>query len=181
MDNYIGEIRLFAGRNAPENWAFCDGRLLALTGNEALFSLIGTTYGGDGTSTFALPDMRGRIAVGQGRNPQTATAFLIGQKAGAETVTLDESTVPHHGHAFMASNAPATALAANGNVYGTVADDESGTAPYALYAPVGQGYDADFASQALASAGTSVAHDNAMPTIAVNFIIALEGLYPQHG
>src|SRR5687767_12845768 len=102
-DPYIGEIRMFAGNFAPAGWAFCDGRLLAISENDALFTLIGTTYGGDGQSTFALPDLRGRAPVHMGQGPGISQSYQIGEAAGVESVTVTTQQTPVHNHAFLAS------------------------------------------------------------------------------
>src|SRR5262245_29652358 len=107
MDNYLGEIRLFAGNFAPRGWRFCDGGLLPIAENDALFNLLGTTYGGDGVSTFALPDLRGRVAIGQGTGPGL-TNRPLGEPGGTESVTLVLGQCPAHTHQLFATNAPAT-------------------------------------------------------------------------
>jgi microcystin-dependent protein len=102
---YIGEIRMFGGNFAPAGWAFCNGQLVAISQNDALFTLIGTTYGGDGQNTFGLPDLQGRIPLHMGTNPQTGTNFVIGEKAGGESVTLTTQQIPVHNHPFIVSAA----------------------------------------------------------------------------
>jgi len=160
---FIGEIRLFAGNFAPSGWMFCEGQLLAISENDALFALIGTTYGGDGQSTFALPDLRGRapIHVGPG--------FVIGQMAGVETVTLTTSQMPAHSHAAGAS-------AANG-----ASDDPTGRVPARNAAGVpqyGAAADTTLAAGELLSTGGSQPHSNMQPYLGINYIISLFGVFP---
>src|SRR5213595_1820727 len=107
---YVGEIRIFAGNFAPAGWMFCEGQLLPISENETLFNLIGTTYGGDGQSTFALPDLRGRIPIHQGNG------FILAENGGAEEITLTVSQIPAHRHAFMATTSTATGVNPQGNV-----------------------------------------------------------------
>lgn len=166
MDPYIGEIRMFAGNYPPEGWAFCNGQLLPIVGNEELFSLLQTTYGGDGQKEFALPDLRGRIALGQGRNPATGTTYPLGQRGGLEKVSLAVSQLPSHTHPVGVSNAegnldsPANAVWAKRNKQ---------------YAPVPNG---KMSPDAITKTGGGIPHDNMMPFITLSFIIALRGQYP---
>src|SRR5690242_6243839 len=115
-DAYYGEIRMFAGNFAPMSWAFCDGQLLPIDQHESLYNLIGTTYGGDGQSTFALPDLRGRVPIHQGTDSANGTSFAIGETGGVETVTLTTSQIPVHTHALAATNAAGTQLNPGGNL-----------------------------------------------------------------
>jgi microcystin-dependent protein len=152
---------MFGGNFAPRGWAFCDGSLLAISQNDALFALIGTTYGGDGQTTFGLPDLRGRLPVHQG------SGFIIGQAAGTESVTLTVNQIPQHTHAVSARTS-ATAGSPSGAMYGGNTTTTIYTAtPSALMnaAMVGIG-------------GGSQPHDNMMPYCVVSFIIALEGIFP---
>lgn len=158
---FIGEIRMFAGNFAPNGWAFCDGSLLPISQNDALFNLIGTTYGGDGQSTFALPDLRSRVPVHVG------PGFALGQNGGAESVTLTTNQIPVHNHAAQASsqggnqNSPAGVWAATpSKAYGP------GPAGVALQAG------------AVAAAGGGQPHDNMAPFLAVNYILSLFGIFP---
>lgn len=168
MDPYIGEIRMFAGRFAPQGWAFCDGSLLPINqANEILFSLIGTTYGGDGFSNFALPDLRGRIPVGQGAGPGL-TPREMGEQNGSETVMVTTSQLPAHSHPIKINSSsgnqgsPANAYwAANVAQYTQPADENAQMNP-----------------SAVSASGGGLAHDNMMPFLCISFIIALEGLYP---
>ncbi len=167
---FIAEIRIFAGNFAPRGWAFCNGQLLPISQNTALFSLIGTTYGGDGRTTTALPNLKGRAPMHPGRGPGL-TPRRLGEREGTETITLAESQMPQHNHSLMAANVPAsvntpsnmTALArsANGSSY-----NQGGTA------------DATMDTGALIGLGGSQQHNNLQPYLTLNFIIALVGLYP---
>lgn len=160
---YVGELRLFAGNFAPAGWMFCDGSVLPISENETLFQLIGTTYGGDGQSTFGLPDLRGRVPVHQGNG------FTLAQTGGTETVTLTTAQVPAHTHALRASTAAGTnsaagnaLLAATGavNSYGSGTPDQTMTA------------------DALTLSGGSQPHNNMAPFVAVSYIISLFGIFP---
>ena len=160
---FVGEIRMFGGTFAPMGWSFCDGRLLPINLYLTLFALIGNTYGGDGVTNFALPDLRGRIPVDQG------AGYTIGQKGGAETVTLAPGEMPAHSH-------PATATS---QVGGTVSNPQGNVwanwngLQYSDQAP-----NAQMNAGVTTSAGGSQPHDNMMPYQAVNFIIAYEGIFP---
>lgn len=166
-DPFIGEIRMFGGSFAPAGWSLCDGQLVAITQNEALFSLLGTIYGGDGRTTFGLPDLRGRTPVHHGSGPGL-TPRNIGSKSGQETVTLAANDLPSHNHGgITAVNDSANAASPAGN---TLANS---TAP--VYVPGGaQAMD----SNAVVPAGGSQSHPNMMPFQAINFIIALFGVFP---
>ena len=164
---FIAEIRIFAGNFAPRGWAFCNGQLLPISQNTALFSLIGTTYGGDGRTTTALPNLEGRAPMHPGRGPGL-TARRLGERGGVETVTLTEAQMPAHHHSLMATEEEGLFLtpqnqylAAGSTIYSTVKTSE-----------------VPMASQALPSTGGSQAHNNMQPYLTMNFIIALVGLYP---
>lgn len=163
---YIGEIKLFAGNFQPRGYAFCDGRLLPISQYSALFALIGTTYGGDGQTTFALPDLRGRIPINQGTGPGLST-YVIGQAFGTETVTLTTQQMPAHTHTALCNSAPGVATPANGFWAAT-----TGVSGYAATS------DGTMNAQSLTPAGGSQPHENRMPLLALNFIIALEGVFP---
>ncbi len=163
-NSFIGEIRVFAGNFAPVGWAFCNGQLLPISENEALFNLIGTTYGGDGQSTFALPDMRGRLPIHQGGGYQLA------QSGGAETVTLTSQQYPAHTHSLYASNDSADAATPQGNLPGATLN----TLAYTQIPQV-----TPMAAQAVSTyAGGNQPHDNSQPYLCVNFIISLFGIFP---
>jgi len=164
VEPYLGEIRLFAGAYAPAGWAACDGQLLRITENEALFSLIGTRYGGDGVTTFGLPDLRGRWAVGRrGAN--------LGETGGADSVALTSSHLPQHTHAVQGAVATATSTSPSGAVWA------ASLAP--AYAPGDPGADGQLlAGDALGSAGGGLPHENLPPYLGMMHIIALTGVYP---
>lgn len=162
---YVGEIRMFAGNFAPTGWLFCNGQLLPISEYDTLFNLIGTTYGGDGQVTFALPDLRGRVPMHQG------PGYIQGQQAGVESVTLGASQIPAHSHALSGSAANASTTAPAGNVPATM-----GAVTTFLY-----GTDAPSTSlspQSVSPAGGSQPHENMQPFLCVSFIIAAYGIYP---
>lgn len=167
-DPYIGEIRLFAGNFAPRNFAFCHGQLLPISENDALFSLLGTIYGGDGLTTFALPDLRGRVPLHMGQGPGLSNRS-IGQRLGAETVTLTPSQIPLHAHAQRASTNAVNAG------YGPMAAPGASatTSFYGSGAP-----QVAMAATAVDNTGGNQPHSNMAPYLALNFIIALFGIYP---
>ncbi|NRR31889.1 phage tail protein [Oxalobacteraceae bacterium] len=171
---YIGEIRMFGGNFPPYGWAFCDGSLQAISENDALFNLLGTTYGGDGVETFGLPDLRGRVPVHIGG--LNGNQYQLGEKAGTENVTLTSATIPAHSHAMSASTA--APLPATGPV-----DLSSGAYVPASPLPKPKLYnneapDTQLSGGSISAAGGSIAHDNMAPFQAVNFIIALYGIFP---
>jgi microcystin-dependent protein len=159
---YVGEIRMFAGNFAPVGWAFCDGALLSISQNAVLFQLIGTTYGGNGIDTFALPDLRGRVPVHIG------AGFPLAQTGGEEQVTLTVNQIPVHAHVPQANSATGTQTSPAGNVWAS-----SSKFPYSANAP-----GAVMATQAISSAGGGHAHDNMIPFLTVNFIISMFGIFP---
>jgi microcystin-dependent protein len=159
---------MFAGNFAPRGWALCDGQLLAVSQNDALFSLLGTIYGGDGRTTFGLPDVRGRIPIHQGQGPGLSPRNL-GSKGGAEKVTLTPTTLPSHTHAWDVANANAANRSPTGNGLAQAlntdyCDDTPSFTP--------------MASNMVANTGGSQSHDNLMPFQCINYIIALFGIYP---
>jgi microcystin-dependent protein len=162
---YIGEIRTFAGNFAPRGWALCNGQLLPISDNAALFNLIRTTYGGDGQSTFALPDMRGRLPLHQGGG------YRLAQSGGTETVTLTSQQYPAdaHTHALYASNDSADAASPQGNLPAATPDTPVYTQNQA-FTPM--------AAQAIGTYGGNQPHNNFQPYLCVSFIIALSGTYP---
>lgn len=166
---FIAEIRIFAGNFAPRSWAFCDGQLLPISQNTALFSLVGTTYGGDGRTTLALPNLEGRLPMHPGRGPGL-TDRRLGQRGGTEQVTLTEAQMPNHNHTPLGD-----ATISNSNDPA----DKRWARPFGggnLYA--NSGNQVDMSEDALEPAGGSQPHDNLMPFLVMNFIIALQGLYP---
>ncbi len=168
---FIAEIRIFAGNFAPRSWAFCDGQLLPVAQNTALFSLIGTTYGGDGRTTTALPNLQARAPMHPGRGPGL-TARRLGQKVGVDTVTLTEAQIPSHTHTARATTTAAdTSVPSNTTTFGR----SLGGPAYQTDASSNL---VDMASATLATTGGSQAHTNVQPFLTMNFIIALQGLYP---
>ena len=169
-DPYVGEIRMFAGNFAPRGWAYCDGQLLSIPSNDALFSLLGTIYGGDGRTTFGLPDMRGRIPLHQGTGPGL-TNRKIGAKSGQEDVTLTLNTLPAHNHAFQASVAPADSGYPAGQVI-------ANTEPASVYNNAAPDTSTAMPATTVENTGANQPHTNIMPFQCVHFIIALIGVYP---
>jgi len=170
---FIAEVRIFAGNFAPRGWAFCNGQLLPIAQNTALFSLIGTTYGGDGRTTTALPNLQGRAPMGSGRGPGL-TARRIGQRTGVEMVTLTEAQMPNHPHTLRGYAAPVPPPVGAPGATVTLARTRSGHA-YQTSASTGL---VPLADQTLPNAGGSHAHNSLQPYLVLNFIIALQGLYP---
>ena len=169
---FIAEIRIFAGNFAPVGWAFCDGTLLPIEQNTALFSLIGTTYGGDGRTTTALPDLQGRAPMHPGSGPGLTTRRL-GQKIGAETVTLSGNAIPSHNHSIQADEVDRTVSDSTdptGRILGANASGNYRTGEFTNLVSM--------SSKALSSAGGGQAHNNMQPFLTMNFIIALTGVYP---
>jgi microcystin-dependent protein len=168
-DPFVAEIRIFPFNFAPKGWAWCDGQIMPISQNTALFALLGTTYGGDGKSTFALPDLQGRAPMHPGQGPGLSLHDL-GESSGTETVTLLESEIPAHTHALLSNAASANRTAPQGNSLARVA----GAAPYApAAAPT-----AALADQALAPAGGDQPHNNMQPYLTFYFNIALQGVFP---
>ena len=165
---FVGEIRMFAGNFAPRGWAFCDGQLLAVSQNDALFSLLGTIYGGDGRTTFGLPDMRGRIPIHAGSGPGLSPRRL-GAKAGSEKETITVNQLPSHSHPMKASGDTALDIPPQGKVLA-----ESTVA--SMY--VNEAATADLNASSITDVGGSRSHTNFMPFLCVHFIIALFGIYP---
>ncbi|MGO8739000.1 phage tail protein [Rhodoblastus sp.] len=171
---YVGEIRLFGGNFAPVDWHFCDGTLLSIADNSVLFNLIGTTYGGDGQTTFALPDLRSRVPLHQGsRGGQT---YVLGQFGGAETVALTTSQIPAHSHQVQATATGTAATPAANLVLSSQTSNAPNSPP--AYAAPNSATLAPLASQSVANQGEGQAHDNIQPFVALNFIISLFGVYP---
>lgn len=160
---YIGEIRMFAGNFAPAGWMFCEGQLLPISENETLFQLIGTTYGGDGESTFALPDLRSRIPVHQGNG------FILAETGGAEEVTLTVTQLPVHTHAMLASTGPGN----NNNPLNMVTAESASVKIYVQDPPAG-----NLNLNAITPVGGSQPHTNIQPYLCINFIISLFGIFP---
>jgi microcystin-dependent protein len=161
---YVGEIRMFAGNFAPAGWMFCEGQLLPISENETLFQLIGTTYGGDGESTFALPDLRGRLPLHQGNG------FILAETGGVEELTLTVNQIPAHSHPFLCS----ADLGGSANAGNNVPARTAGAAfLYIADAPT-----VNMSAQAIGSVGGSQPHTNFQPYLCVDFIISLFGIFP---
>jgi microcystin-dependent protein len=184
QDAYLAEVRIFAGNFAPRGWALCEGQLLAISQNSALFSLLGTIYGGDGTTTFALPDMRGRVAVGPGTGPGLS-AYREGQRGGTETNTLTTAQLPSHNHdaavVIKASNANATTKEPAGNYFASsiYTINRGNTADVLSYgATTNVEMNANAIDITVGNTGGNQAANNRQPYIAMNYIICTQGIYP---
>lgn len=169
MEPFIGQVMLFGGNFAPRGWATCDGQLLAIASYSALFSILGTTYGGDGRTTFGLPDLRGRVPVHPGHGPGLSSRAL-GQRFGGESVQLTEAQMPSHSHGVRCLSTQGSTGTPSGNYLG---GDRSGADD--LYAP---SQDAAMNAGMIAPSGSSAPHDNMQPSLCVNYIIALQGIFP---
>lgn len=163
---YVGEIRIFAGNFAPQGWMFCDGSVLPIAQNETLFNLIGTTYGGDGQNTFALPDLRGRVPIHVGTGAGLTTR-QIGERAGSESVTLTSAQMPAHAHTLSASTSAAVAGAG-----------PSGVLAASAISFYGSGNPSTAMGPAIAPSGGGQPHENMAPFQALSFIISLFGIFP---
>jgi len=160
---YVGEIRMFAGNFAPAGWMFCEGQLLPISENETLFNLIGTTYGGDGQSTFTLPDLRGRLPLHFGNG------FTLAETGGAEQITLTVNQIPAHSHPMIASTSPGTQNAPNNNL-------TAASPSVTLY--TGDVTDNNLSPNAVGTVGGSQPHNNFQPYLCIDFIISLFGIFP---
>jgi microcystin-dependent protein len=170
---YVGEIRIFAGNFAPAGWQFCDGQLLPISENETLFNLIGTTYGGDGQSTFALPDLRGRVPIHMGQGPGLGNRVLA-EKAGSEAVTLLTSQIPVHSHVPVASPSSGDSDDPTGRTW-------AASTALQFISDGGAGYpnaNSTMNAATMGLAGGNQPHDNMMPYQGVNYIISLFGIFP---
>ncbi|WP_343693961.1 tail fiber protein [Chitinophaga sp.] len=188
MDNYLGEIRLFSGNYAPVGWAVCNGALLSIAENDALFALIGTTYGGDGITTFALPDLRQRIGYNQG-TLLGGSSYVMGQQAGTAQVTLLTTQIPSHTHSLQASTDDANTGAPAGNFLANTNGTTSTPPPPTPYpdvklyttlplpsGPTAPNVTLDPAT--LSIVGDTQPHDNMMPYVTLTYIIAMQGIFP---
>lgn len=164
---FIGEIRMFAGNFAPRSWAFCDGQLLAVSQNDALFSLFGTLYGGDGRTTFGLPDLRGRIPLHAGSGPGL-TPRQLGSRSGQENVTVTVNQLPSHTHGLQATQTPGNSVDPVGHTLAAAEGD------------VYNGEDADVSmnDDSITNVGGSQSHTNLQPFLVIHFIVSLFGIYP---
>jgi microcystin-dependent protein len=187
MDNYVGEIRIFAGNYAPNGWAFCNGALLSISTNEVLYTLLGTTYGGDGVTTFAVPNMNVRIGLNQG-NLAGGQSYILGEAAGVPNVTLLNPQMPAHTHGIIATvSAATTGEPGNNFLAATNGNNSVITPPYpdvTLYTtlPLPSGGtsvpNVMLDTMALSPTGGTQPHDNMMPYVCLNFIISLYGIFP---
>jgi microcystin-dependent protein len=165
---FVGEIRMFAGNFAPNGWMLCDGQSLSIAENDTLFNLIGTTYGGDGQSTFNLPNLQSRIPLHQGTGPDGVT-YQLGEAAGTEQVTLTTQQIPSHTHSLTGSTANASDPNPTGNVLAT----STVVQPYAV-----ESVAATFAPSTITPVGGSQPHENCQPFLCINYIISLFGIFP---
>lgn len=180
---FVAEIRMVGFNFAPRGWAFCNGQLLPISQNTALFSLLGTQYGGDGKSTFALPNLQGSVALNQGQS-STGTQYFIGEQSGVSNVTLLQSEMPFHTHNFQCSNndadtsgngaTPTNQYLAKGGY-----DDGSNAGVVAYYTTNAANTNMNFMSNSVT--GSSFPHNNMMPYLVLNFIIAMQGIFPPRG
>lgn len=168
MQVFMGQISIMGFNFAPRGWSFCDGQLLAISSHSALFSLLGTTYGGDGRTTFALPDLRGRVAIHPGRGPGLSD-YRWGTKGGVEQVTLTTPQIPSHNHSFSLGGS-ANSPAGNNSLLASV----TGTDTVFNNSPAGQHLE----NAAITNTGGSQPHENRMPYLAVYYNIAMQGIYP---
>ena len=171
---YLGEIRMFGfgTRGAPNGWQACDGSLLPISENSALFALIGTTYGGDGQTTFGVPDLRGRLPIHQGTGPGLST-YVIGQKAGTETVTVLPTQMPAHTHSLATTSGAASQLTPGNTLLpGAVSGDSF------YVSDVTGATQLAMSAQSTSPAGGSQPHENCMPTLTVQYCIATQGIFP---
>lgn len=164
---YVGEIRMFAGNFAPAGWAFCNGAILAISENDVLFNLIGTTYGGDGQSTFALPDLQSRVPVHMGTGG--GSNYIIGQNGGEEQVTLTVNQIPSHNHTPLCNSGDGNQASPANLLWAA----QAGNSPYQNVAPT-----LPMAANAIKPTGGSQPHDNMVPYLVINFIISLFGVFP---
>jgi microcystin-dependent protein len=167
LEPFIGEIIMVGFNFAPRGWALCNGQLLSISQNTALFSLIGTNYGGDGRLTFALPDLRGRVPLHQGQRAGFSS-YVIGEQGGSETVTLLQTQMPSHTHLLGATNAEASQTSPTGQILAQARETTYGSGTPTV----------NMSAQAIALTGGSQPHENRPPYLVINFVIALEGVFP---
>jgi len=174
---FIGEIRMFGGSFAPAGWAFCAGQTMPISENDALFTLIGTTYGGDGQETFGLPDLQGRLPVHAGQGPGLSQNYQLGQTGGVESVTLSTNQIPGHNHPIIASGNPADAnIPTNNTILANMGP--SGIAQVPCYKAFDNTAQIVMNANSVTPAGGSQPHDNFQPTLCISYIISLFGVFP---
>lgn len=175
---YLGEIRMFGGNFAPSQNALCQGQLMSIAQNTALFALLGTNYGGNGTTTFALPDFRGRLPINQGQGNGLSN-YVIGESGGSENVTLNVNQMPAHNHTVQGNSGNAAKPTPGGNMPSAL----TGTTAKEFWVPPNQaiGSPIPMNQSALTMAGGTQPHENRMPILAITFIIALSGIFPSRG
>jgi microcystin-dependent protein len=169
---YIGEIRMFGGNFAPAGWVFCAGQLMPISENDALFTLIGTTFGGDGQETFGIPDLQGRVPVHMGQGPGISQTYILGEKAGVESVTITTNTMAAHNHPMIATNSAAQLSPANATM-ATPTGTQAGLRTYSAAAP-----NTTLNPASIGLAGGSQPHDNFQQTLCVSYIMSLFGIFP---
>ncbi|MCX6180641.1 MAG: tail fiber protein [Bacteroidetes bacterium] len=179
MESYTGEIKTYAGNYAPENWHICDGSLLSVNDYSALFTLIGTTYGGDGVNTFAIPNLSGRAPINAGQG-SGLSPYSIGQTAGQETVVVNTSQLPPHNHTVLAGTTNANTNVPTNNYLAVVVDSSTAATPLGFYLP---GSATDFKKSTLdpssvSAVGGGQAHNNLMPFTALTYMICTDGIFP---
>jgi microcystin-dependent protein len=168
---YVGEIRMFAGNFPPIGWLFCDGSLQSIAENETLFQLIGTTYGGDGQETFALPGLSSRVPIHMGTGPD-GTTYQIGEAAGVEQVTLTTQQIPNHTHTVLAGNAASSQMP-GGAIFAPATSAQAGVKMYGVDTPL-----VSLNANAVTPVGGAQPHENTQPFLCINFIISLYGIFP---
>ncbi len=171
-EGFIGEIRMFGGNFAPKGWALCNGQILSIAQNTALFSILGTTYGGNGQTTFALPDLRGRVAIHQGQGPGLSS-YTLGEQSGSESVTMLQSQLPPHTHTVACNTGAATQPSPGGNLPAAPVDSQGGAGNG--YAPTANG---TMSPQTIGATGGGQPVPIVQPLLCVTFIICLYGIFP---
>lgn len=171
-DSYIGEVRIFAGARPPQYWLFCEGQLLTIAGNEALYSLLGTTYGGDGRTNFALPDLRGRVPIGQGQDPGSSSYIQMGTRLGTEAVALTTEQLAEHSHSLNTNTQHDGTSDSPDGMYINSLNTEAFSSSTDTSRLV------NFNQNAVSTVGGGQPHENRMPFMALNYIIATRGEYP---
>lgn len=180
MEPFVSEVKIFGFNWAPRGWAFCNGALLPIAQNQALFALIGARFGGDGSTTFALPDLRGRTPVHFGvtaRNSPSYSTNAVGQAGGLEAVALSTAQIPVHNHMVAASTVVGSVKPLLGNIIGAGKNAQNNQ-PSPVYASAAAGQQLNLATDVIGSTGGSQPHNNCQPSFAVNYCIAVQGLFP---